>query len=102
MSNLGFQLAYRLCALHPEVRCERFFLPDPAVRGSAQAGELRSIESGALLGNFDCIAFSLSFESDYLNVVRMLALAGIPALRSERSSGFSAAGSGRGGGQYES
>ena len=38
-------------------------------------------------GSFDCIAFSLSFESDYVNVVRMLALAGVPALRSGRTSG---------------
>ncbi len=87
MSNLGFQLIYRLCALHPEVRCERFFLPDSAARGPAQTGSLRSIESGAQLGTFDCIAFSLSFESDYLNVVRMLAMAAIPALRLDRSSG---------------
>ena len=87
MSNLGFQLTYRLFALQPDVRCERFFLPDPSARGSAQPGDLRSIESGALPGSFDCIAFSLSFESDYVNVVRMLALAGVPALRSGRASG---------------
>jgi radical SAM superfamily enzyme YgiQ (UPF0313 family) len=80
MSNLGFQLVYRLLCLHPEVCCERFFLPDTGPR----AGTLRSIESGAALGSFDCIAFSLSFESDYLNVVHMLALANIPALRCER------------------
>ncbi len=80
MSNLGFQLVYRLLCLHPEVRCERFFLPDPGPR----AGALSSIESGAALGSFDCIAFSLSFESDYLHVVRMLALGGVPALRAER------------------
>lgn len=87
MSNLGFQLTYRLCALHPEVSCERFFLPDPAARGSAQPGGLRSIENGELLGTFDCIAFSLSFESDYLNIVRMLDMVGIPAMRSGRSPG---------------
>ncbi|MBM4309521.1 MAG: radical SAM protein [Deltaproteobacteria bacterium] len=83
MSNLGFQLVYRLLCLHPEVCCERFFLPD----SGQSAGTLRSIESGAAPGSFDCIAFSLSFESDYLNVVHMLALAGIPALRSERQQG---------------
>jgi len=88
MSNLGFQLVYRLCALHPEVCCERFFLPDPAARRSSPSGGLRSIESSAQLGTFDSIAFSLSFESDYLNIVRMLAISGIPALRSERSPGF--------------
>ncbi len=87
MSNLGFQLTYRLCAQHPEVCCERFFLPEPVRSGSARAGNLTSIESNSLLGSFDCIAFSLSFESDYLNVVRMLAMAGVPALRSERGQG---------------
>jgi radical SAM superfamily enzyme YgiQ (UPF0313 family) len=87
MSNLGFQLIYRLFVQHPEVRCERFFLPDPVGHGPAQIGGLRSIESGELLGAFDCIAFSLSFETDYLNVVSMLALSGIPVLRSERAPG---------------
>lgn len=88
MSNLGFQLVYRLLCLHPEVCCERFFLPDAQSRGRFRTdGGLRSIESGAHLGTFDCIAFSLSFESDYLNVVHMLALAGVPALRSEREKG---------------
>jgi len=85
MSNLGFQLVYRILTLHPEVCCERFFLPDQAPRAAGRGGGLRSIESGAYLHRFDCIAFSLSFESDYLNVVRMLALGGVPALRSARS-----------------
>ena len=88
MSNLGFQLTYRLFVQHPEVRCERFFLPDPVGHGPSQIKGLRSIESGKLLGAFDCIAFSLSFETDYLNVVRMLALSGMPILRSERSPGL--------------
>lgn len=87
MSNLGFQLVYRMLALHPEVCCERFFLPDRGPRGAVGPAGLHSIENGAHAGTFDCIAFSLSFESDYLNVVRMLALAGIPALREGRAPG---------------
>jgi radical SAM superfamily enzyme YgiQ (UPF0313 family) len=76
MANLGVHAVYRLLNAHPDVRCERVFLPE-------DGGEPRSVESGAPLRAFDVVAFSLSFEDDHLNVLRLLAGAGIP-LRAAR------------------
>src|SRR5205814_2373182 len=45
---------------------------------------LRSLEGNRPVGDFDVVAFSLSFETDYLNVLHCLRLAGIPARSRER------------------
>ncbi|MFQ5895024.1 MAG: radical SAM protein, partial [Nitrospinota bacterium] len=81
MSSLGFQKLWGLFAAHPDFSCERVFLEE-----EGGAGELlRSLETHTPLREFDLVAFSLSFEHDYLNMVRMLRLGGIPPLRSERT-----------------
>lgn len=77
MANLGFQAVFRILATTPGVVCERAFL-------SPGRGKSKSLESGRPLGNFDIVAFSLSFESDYPNVVRLLDAAGIPARSGDR------------------
>ncbi len=75
MSNLGFHAVYRLLNARDDVVCERAFLPaDGAGRGLAAA----SVESGRPLGDFDLIAFSVSFENDYLHVLEILERAGLP------------------------
>jgi radical SAM superfamily enzyme YgiQ (UPF0313 family) len=84
MSNLGFQTVYRLFNELPDVVCERVFLPG---RQELQAQltsrmPLRTLESGCAVRDFDVLAFSVSFEWDYTNVVSMLRLAGVP-IRSE-------------------
>jgi radical SAM superfamily enzyme YgiQ (UPF0313 family) len=81
MSNLGFQTVYRLINGLENVVCERAFLPEGAGRAH---GRLRSLESGRRLADFDIIAFSISFENDYPNLLTILALAGLPLLSSER------------------
>ena len=83
MANLGFQTVFRILATTPDVVCERAFLPDPDV----DAARLRSLESGRALAEFDIVAFSLSFESDYPNIVRMLDASAIPARAVERRDG---------------
>ncbi len=85
MSNLGFQGVYRLMNAHPGVSCERAFLPHEPGGRQRQAPEVpRSFESGAPLGDFDLIAFSISFENDYLHVLQMLQRAGVPLRASDR------------------
>lgn len=69
MSNLGFQWIYHLLNAHPDWVCERFFLED---------GPSYSLETGRSLKEFDVIAFSLSFELDYPNVLRILERSGLP------------------------
>ncbi|MEN8257770.1 MAG: radical SAM protein [Thermodesulfobacteriota bacterium] len=79
MSNLGMQLVYKIANDHPDIVCERVFLPETA-------GPPVSVESGRLLTDFPVILCALSFESDYLNFLRILLQAGIEPLARERSS----------------
>ncbi len=86
MSNLGYQLVYRLLNERADTVCERTFLPDPADEEEHQRSRtpLLSWESQRAVGDFDVIGFSCSFELDYLNVLKMLELAGVPLLAEER------------------
>ncbi|BDV44452.1 radical SAM protein [Geotalea uraniireducens] len=86
MSNLGFQTVYALFNAEPDILCERAFLPDAdELREYRKGGTpLLSLESQQPLSSFDLIAFSVSFESDYLHLPLIFSLAGIPARSSER------------------
>ncbi|MEO6212643.1 MAG: radical SAM protein, partial [Vicinamibacterales bacterium] len=80
MSSLGFQTVYRLFNDLDDVVCERVFLP-PKQELQAQLAsgtQLVTLESDTPISEFDIIAFSVSFEWDYTNVVSMLRLAKIP------------------------
>ncbi len=89
MSNLGLQTVYARFNDLPDVVCERAFLPPKQEVAAALASRrrIRSIESGTPLHEFDVIAFSVSFEWDYTNVLTMLRLAGVPLYAAERSPG---------------
>jgi len=86
MSNLGFQTMYRLFNDHPDIVCERAFLPPKQeLMALREAGtRLVSLESQTPLSDFDVIAFSVSFEWDYTNVLTMLRLAGLPVRAADR------------------
>lgn len=84
MGNLGFQVVYELFDRHPSVVCERAFLPDAEDETAVMRGGLRSLESGRAVGAFDIVAFSISFEADYLNIIRLLELAGLQPRRDGR------------------
>ncbi|MBU2055135.1 MAG: radical SAM protein [Proteobacteria bacterium] len=85
MSNLGFQTVYALINGHPVCLCERAFLPDPGDEADHEASSpLLSLESQKPLGDFDMLAFSLSFENDYPHILRILELAGIPLATAAR------------------
>jgi radical SAM superfamily enzyme YgiQ (UPF0313 family) len=87
MSNLGFQTVYRLLNDQPDISCERVFLPPKQELAELVASRtpLVSLESQSLVGEFDVIAFSVSFEWDYVNVLTLLRLAGVPSYAAERS-----------------
>ncbi len=92
MGNLGFQSIYRLINKEPDCLCERAFLPDreemrPFVSG-VKPPPLRSIESARPVETFDVIAFSISFENDYINCLKLIDLAGLSLLRRERKATF--------------
>jgi radical SAM superfamily enzyme YgiQ (UPF0313 family) len=81
MINLGFQAIYRLFNENPSIACERAFLPDDYKPGMP-VRDLRSLETDTPLRQFDVIAFSLSFETDYVNILPILEGAGV-AFRAE-------------------
>src|SRR5438105_12465504 len=87
MSNLGFQTVYRLLNAQDEIVCERVFLPPKQELAEQLAAKapLLTLESQTPVGEFDVFAFSVSFEWDYVNVLTMLRLAGIPRYATERS-----------------
>jgi radical SAM superfamily enzyme YgiQ (UPF0313 family) len=87
MSNLGFQTVYRLLNAHDDVVCERVFLPPKQELAEQVASRtpLLTLESQSPAGEFDVIAFSVSFEWDYVNVLTLLRLAGVPLRAAERT-----------------
>lgn len=86
MSNLGFQGIYGLLNSRDDVVCERAFLPNPdEINEYHRTGsKLCSFESKRPLDRFDIIGFSLSFENDYPNIVKILNLSGITIRASQR------------------
>jgi radical SAM superfamily enzyme YgiQ (UPF0313 family) len=76
MSSLALQRLYALIHQEEEWSCERFFADG--------ASEPRSVELDTPLSAFGAIAFSISFEGDYVNLLRMLDRSGIPRRRGQR------------------
>ncbi len=83
MSNLGLQTVYRLFNQRADVVCERVFY-----RQGAGSRPLISLESQRDAKDFAVLAFSISFEMDYFNVVAMLRQADIPPLAEERDEDY--------------
>jgi len=89
MSNLGFQTIYDHLNALPNVVCERVFFPDPEdLDEHARTGTPPfSLESQRPLTDFDLVGFSLTYEGDYVNTVRLLRMAGIPLRAADRGPG---------------
>jgi radical SAM superfamily enzyme YgiQ (UPF0313 family) len=86
MSNLGFQTVYRLLNGREDTVAERVFLPEKKQESFffKSSRGLLSTESLAPLWKFDLIAFSLSFEIDYLHILAILDMGRIPLLSRQR------------------
>jgi radical SAM superfamily enzyme YgiQ (UPF0313 family) len=86
MANLGYQAVFHIFESDARVAADRAFLPDADERAQMRkTGErIVSFERARPLSDFDIIAFSISFETDYLNILSVLDLAGIPARSAER------------------
>lgn len=87
MGSLGFQTVYRLLSESDGLQCERAFLPDrdDLDEYRRSGSPLLSLESQRPLSDFDVIAFSTSFEPDYLNIPVILSLGRIPLYAAERT-----------------
>ena len=89
MSNLGFQTLYHLLNLEEDIVCERAFLPAPEdlQEHHQTRTPLFSLESQKPLSEFDILAFSISFENDFLNILSILDLARVPIESRHRGKG---------------
>lgn len=87
MANLGFQSIFHIFESDPLVDADRAYLPDSDERAGirARGDMLLSFEHGRPLSGFDVLAFSIAFETDYLNLISMLRMAGIPLRRADRA-----------------
>ncbi len=87
MSNLGFQTVYKLFNAEDDIVCERVFLPPKSELAAqvASGAPLLTLESQTPVRDFDVLAFSVSFEWDYTNILTLLRLAGIPLRAGQRT-----------------
>lgn len=87
MSNLGFQAVYQLFNSHTGVTCERVFAPDADIEQELDRTRtpLLSLESETPISDFDVLAISVSFETDYLNIPKLLRLSKIPVRTRDRN-----------------
>ena len=74
MSSLGFHIIYDFLNSREDVYCERVVYP-----------YVESLESNTKLADFDIVSFSLQYEQDYFNVLKMLDNAGIEARKENRT-----------------
>lgn len=87
MANLGLHTMYELFNQIPGVICERAFLPDKEdlAEHERTSTPLLSLETQSRVRDFDVVAFSISFETDYLNMAKMLQMSGIPVFSANRT-----------------
>ncbi len=76
MSNLAVHTLYSILNGRSDCVCERSFCEEPLTG--------HSLETGSSLGTFHILAFTISFELDYPNVLRALAAARIPLRSADR------------------
>ncbi|SEL24832.1 Radical SAM superfamily enzyme YgiQ, UPF0313 family [Methanobrevibacter gottschalkii] len=74
MSSLGYNILYNKINERENTWCERIIFPNT-----------NSIESNTPSKYFNIISFTIQFEEDYFNVLKMLKDAGIPLKREDRS-----------------
>ena len=83
MSNLAVQTIYSLFNAYPDFVCERAFY-DPPAPDSHHPSAVVSMESQRPLADFAVVAFTLSYEFDYFNMIQSLKSAGIPVWAQQR------------------
>ncbi|PPD58385.1 radical SAM protein [Dehalogenimonas etheniformans] len=84
MSNLGVHALYKWFNSRDDFVAERVFWDEEP---QSTSGGL-SVESRRPLPDFSVLAFSVSFELDYLNIPRMLKSAGIPVFSNDRDESY--------------
>jgi radical SAM superfamily enzyme YgiQ (UPF0313 family) len=78
MSCLAIHMIYGMLNSMKDVACERAFLP------SNPSAEVRTLESNMPLAKMDIVGFSLQYETDFINVLKMLINSNIPLRSNNR------------------
>jgi radical SAM superfamily enzyme YgiQ (UPF0313 family) len=86
ISNLGYLTIYKLFNEQKGILCERAYIPENFPKETKFP--LLSIETQKSAKEFDILAFSLSFELDYFNVVKILSMENIPLFWYERGEDY--------------
>jgi len=86
MSNLGFRIVHSLLSSEFRVSCERCFMPgDDLENYLFKTGTyLFSLETKTALKDFDIVGFSLNYELNFFNFLKMLKMGGIKLKKRER------------------
>jgi radical SAM family uncharacterized protein/radical SAM-linked protein len=86
MSYLGQKILYKQINDQPDFWAERVFAPSPEAAEliTKHGGTLCTLESDTPLMDLDILAFSLTHELCYTNILYMLDLAGIPLRSADR------------------
>lgn len=86
MSNLGFHSIYFQVNSREDALCHRAFLTYTSgdIKGT---NDIKALESGQPISLYDIIGFSVSFEMDYINILKILDSSRIPLLAKDRFEG---------------
>lgn len=77
MSSLGYNIIYDMLNSREDSYCERVIYPS-----------FKSLETNSPLIDFDVISFTIQYEEDYFNVLKMLKSANIPLKKDERDDSY--------------
>jgi radical SAM family uncharacterized protein len=86
LPNQGLQILYEILNERPDARAERSYAPwtDMEAEMRRRRVPLFSVDSHAAAGDFDVLAFNLSAELVYTNVLNCIDLAGVPVRAADR------------------
>lgn len=85
INNLGYIGIYEILNRHKGILCERAYIPSDWKR---RKFNIYSMETFRPLSEFDVLAFSISFELDFFNVVYILKNENIPLFSEERDDSY--------------
>ena len=96
LPNQGLQILYEILNERPDALAERSYAPwvDLEALMRAERLPLFSLESHRPASDFDVIAFNLSAELTYTNVLNCVDLAGVPVRSADRADGAPLVGAG--------
>ncbi len=88
LPNQGLQILYEILNERGDALAERAYAPWTDMEASMRAASvpLFSLESSLPAGEFDVLAFNLSAELTYTNVLNLVDLAGVPVRGADRDS----------------